>query len=403
MPGGLSRVAPDSDSLFISNQSGGLSKDTWILADKPVHQVSLWPTVRQMESLVSSEGSLPSRSGENLFWVGRYAERAEGILRLLRTVIGKLADYDDYRDESDMMVLTQMLITLTHFTSIYPGFIGDESKESLANPREKILQMALDRTQRCSLISTLDSFMQSAYNVRDLWSVDTWRLIDDIDENIQYLAGNAEDFGLLQNELDSLIGSLMAIFGQNQESMPHDAGWFLLSIGRRVERCLQQITLLRTCLLQPEGDVVEHLMLESVLVNQASLITHRRRYRALQHVYTVLDLLLLDHQYPRSLAYQVEQIGQLMAQLPPVQRNLPAHQLSREQRLILKASTDIKLAEVEKLGRVSEETGTRVHLGKLLDNVERRLAKASALLTQKYFSHTESARQLAPTRMDLSV
>ena len=58
---------------------------------------------------------------------------------------------------------------------------------------------------------------------------------------------------------------------------------------------------------------------------------------------------------------------------------------------------------MEKLGRVSDETGSRVHLAKLLDNVERRLAKASALLTQKYFSHTESARQLAPTRMDLSV
>lgn len=403
MPGGLSRVAPDSDSLFISNQSGGLSKDTWILADKPVHQVSLWPSVRQMDSLVTGEGSLPSRSGENLFWVGRYAERAEGLLRLLRTVIGKLADYDDYRDEADMAVLTQLLITLTHFTSIYPGFTGEDAKELLANPREKILEMALDRNQRCSLISTLESFMQSAYNVRDLWSVDTWRLIDDIDENIQYLGGKADDFGLLQNELDSLIGTLMAIFGQNQESMPHDAGWYLLSMGRRIERCLQQIILLRTCLLEPSGDVVEHLMLESVLINQASLITHRRRYRALQHVYTVLDLLLLDSQYPRSLAYQVEQIGQLLAKLPPVQRNLPPHQLSREQRLILQASTEIKLAEVEKLGRISEDTGSRAQLAKLLDNVERRLAKASALLTQKYFSHTESARQLAPTRMDLSV
>ncbi len=404
MPGGLSRVAPDSDSLFISNQSGGLSKDTWILADKPVHQVSLWPTVRQMENLVAAEGSLPSRSGENLFWVGRYAERAEGILRLLRTVIGKLADYDDYRDESDMAVLTHLLVTLTHFTSIYPGFTGETAKESLANPRQKILEMALDRNHRSSLIGTLEAFMQSAYNVRDLWSVDTWRLIDDIDENIQYLAGHPDDFALLQNDLDRVIGTLMAIFGQNQESMPHDAGWYLLSMGRRVERSLQLITLLRTCVLQPASEVEEHLMLESVLLNQASLITHRRRFRNLQHVNTVLDLLLLDCHYPRSLAYQVEQIGQLLAKLPSVQKNLPAHQLSREQRLILQVSTEIKLAEVEKLGRVAEDTGQRTHLGKLLDNVERRISKASSLLTQKYFSHTESARQLAPTtRMDLPV
>jgi len=263
--------------------------------------------------------------------------------------------------------------------------------------------MALDRSHRSSLIGTLDSLMQSAFNLRDLWSVDTWRVIDDIDETIQYLAGNREEFGLLQNELDSLIGSLMAFFGQTQESMPHESGWFLLSIGRRLERSLQLVTLMRTCFVKQQPDVVEHLMLEGVLMNQASMITHRRRYRAMQHALTVFDLLLLDHQHPRSLAYQVEQIGELLAKLPSLQHNLPPHHLSREQRLILQVSTEIKLAEVEKLARVTDETATRTHLAKLLDNVERRISKVSAQLTQKYFSHTESARQLAPTRLELSV
>ena len=82
---------------------------------------------------------------------------------------------------------------------------------------------------------------------------------------------------------------------------------------------------------------------------------------------------------------------------------LPAHQLSREQKLVLQVSTDLKLADTEKLARVSEETGHRIHLEKLLNNVERRLSKVSTLLTEKYFSHTQSARQLAPTRIELSV
>lgn len=402
MPGGLSRVAPDADSLFISNQAGGLSKDTWILADKPVHQVSLWPSARPGDAVVVEAG-LPSRSGENLFWVGRYAERAEGTLRLLRTALGKLADYDDYGDDADLAVLKQLLITLTHLTSIYPGFTGDDAEEQLANPRPRILEMALNRSQRSSLIGTLDSFMQSAFNVRDLWSVDTWRVIDNVDSTIQHLAGNPDDFPLLQNELDTLIGSLMAFFGQTQESMPHESGWYMLTLGRRLERALQLVNILRNALVQPQSDVVEHLMLEAVLLNQASLITHRRRYRALQHVITVLDLLLLDTQHPRSLAYQVEQIAQKLAKLPPMPNKLPAHQLSREQKLVLQVSTDLKLADTEKLARVSEETGHRIHLEKLLNNVERRLSKVSTLLTEKYFSHTQSARQLAPTRIELSV
>src|SRR5690606_34955767 len=128
-----------------------------------------------------------------------------------------------------------------HLTGMYPGFTGEDADKQLTNPRPRILEMALNRSQRSSLIGTLDSFMQSAFNVRDLWSADTWRVIDTIDSTIQHLAGSPDDFGLLQNELDTLIGSLMAFFGQTQESMPHESGWYMLTLGRRLERGLQLV------------------------------------------------------------------------------------------------------------------------------------------------------------------
>jgi uncharacterized circularly permuted ATP-grasp superfamily protein/uncharacterized alpha-E superfamily protein len=401
MPGGLSRVAQDEDALFVTNQTGGLSKDTWILADKPVHQASLWPTIRHMDNLMVGEGLLPSRSGENLYWVGRYSERSEGLLRLVRTVLNKLADYDDYRDESDQVVLQHLLETLTHFTFVYPGFTGEDAQEKLARPRPHIVDMVLNKKHRSSLIGTLTSLMQSAYNVRDLWSVDTWRVVDDVDENIQYLASGKAGISNMQTELDSLLASLMAFTAQTQESMPHEHGWYLLNIGRRVERAIQLITFIRTCFVQHTGEVSEHLMLEATLVNHESLITHRRRYRSVQHMFTVLDLMLLDTRHPRSLAYQVDKIMALMQELPKPGKAMPEHQLSREQRLILQASTEMKLAEVEKLANISDDQGNRRALAKLLDNVERRLEKVSELLHQKYFTHTQSVRQLAPTRLEL--
>jgi uncharacterized alpha-E superfamily protein len=117
-------------------------------------------------------------------------------------------------------------------------------------------------------------------------------------------------------------------------------------------------------------------------------------------MFTVLDLMLLDPRHPRSLAYQVDKIKALMDELPdPV--GGATHHLSREQRLILQASTDLKMAEVEKLSNISEELGTRRNLAKLLDNVERKLEKVSEQLHQKYFTHTQSARQLAPTTLEL--
>ncbi|MEE2730611.1 MAG: circularly permuted type 2 ATP-grasp protein [Pseudomonadota bacterium] len=398
MPGGLTRVAQDEDALFVTNQTGGLSKDTWIMADKPVHQASLWPSIRQMESLMTGEGVLPSRSGENLFWVGRYTERSEGLLRLIRTVLNKLADYDDYRDDSDQVVLNHLLEALTHFTWVYPGFTGEDAAEKLKRPRLHIMDMVLNREHRSSLIGTLNSLLQGAYNVRDLWSVDTWRVVDDIDENLQYLSSNKTRFSILQTELDSLLASLMAFNSQTQESMPHEHGWYLLNVGRRMERALQLICFIRTCFVQYAGEVPEHLMLEATLVNHESLITHRRRYRSVQHIFTVLDLMLLDTRHPRSLAYQVDEIMTLMEALP---QPTPSHHLSREQRLILQASTEIKLAEVEKLANINDELGSRRALAKLLDNVERRLEKVSELLHQRYFTHTQSARQLAPTKLEL--
>lgn len=395
MPGGLTRVARDEDNLFISNQTGGLSKDTWILADKPVHQASLWPTIRQMDSLYVGEGVLPSRSGENLFWVGRYSERSEGLVRLVRTVLSKLADYDDYQDETDLVVLEHLLRALTHFTFIYPGFTGEEASKKLAAPHPHIMDLVLNPEHRSGLVGTLGSLLQSAYNVRDLWSVDTWRVVDDIDESIQSLTAGKNQFSTMQTELDNLLVTLMSFSGQVQESMPHDHGWFLMSMGRRMERALQLVTFIRTCFVESSGEVPEHLMLEAALVNHESLITHRRRYRSVQHMFTVLDLMLLDTRHPRSLAYQVEEILSLLHQLPN-SKVANSHQLTRELRLVLQTSTEIKLAEVEKLASVSDNQGTRKSLAKLLDNVERRLEKASELLHQRYFSHTQNARQLAP-------
>lgn len=401
MPGGLTRTAADEDSVFITNQSGGLSKDTWILAERPDDQVSLWPAAKAREESARHEGILPSRSGENLFWVGRYAARAEGLLRLLRSVLYKLSDYDDYRDEGDLQVLARLLKTLTWQTGMFPGFAGDDARQKLKDPRAEIMRMAVGPGQHGNLVGTLSALLEAAFNVRDLWSVDTWRVIDDIDEILQALQQPEMSFAALQDKLDALIGRLMAFFGQTQESMPHESGWYLFNIGRRMERALQLSNLFRHMLVQRSSEVVEHLTLEALLVNQESLSTHRRRYRAMQSPRTVFDLLLLDARHPRSIAYQVRKVNELVERLPLSQPVNRAHELNGEQRLLLKLKTEIQLADLDRLVAMHEENGVRTVLEGLLGNVDKRLRKASDLLTQRYFSHTQDAHQLAPTRMEL--
>src|SRR5207247_306531 len=90
MPGGLTRVSLTDDTLDVSAEHGGGSKDTWVMADGPVPTFSLLHTARETIELQSTANDLPSRVADNLFWLGRYAERAEDRVRLLRTVLSRL-------------------------------------------------------------------------------------------------------------------------------------------------------------------------------------------------------------------------------------------------------------------------------------------------------------------------
>lgn len=92
MPGGLIRIVRQQDDFIVSNQAGGISKDTWVLADEPDKQVSLWFQPGQDVILAADTEPLTSRAANNLFWVGRYLERIKAATRLMRTILLKLAE-----------------------------------------------------------------------------------------------------------------------------------------------------------------------------------------------------------------------------------------------------------------------------------------------------------------------
>ena len=97
MPGALARVAGSTDNPEVSMQVGAGSKDTWVLGSGPASSFSLLPPVNRAVELSAGGGDLPSRVADNLYWLGRYAERAEGIARLARVTLARLQDApDDY-------------------------------------------------------------------------------------------------------------------------------------------------------------------------------------------------------------------------------------------------------------------------------------------------------------------
>ena len=179
MPGGLSRVAPTSESLAESVSSGQASKDVWILSDKPVEAVTLLRPNRAALELRRSPFDLPSRVADNLYWLGRHVERAEGIIRHLRS-----------RGPSDKRPGTRRLAGALDARSSpqrggtvptsgsFPGSLG-----SFEDLRREVSALTFD-DRPLGLQCSLQALRDTAALVRDRLSLDSWRIVNQLDVEV---------------------------------------------------------------------------------------------------------------------------------------------------------------------------------------------------------------------------
>ena len=387
MPGGLTRVGDNPDSRIISNQSGAVSKDTWVLASEPEQIETLLPPERMPST--ARDDALPGVSAENLYWVARYMVRVEMMIRLIRNIHLRRNETLQLEDPVTRTTLERLLKGLTHMTRTYPGFTGAGSAERLSNPLPEIVDLIINPRRTGTLAANLTAFLSSAYAVRDLVSSDARRIINEVNDELAGLDGGAPyDLQQLQDVMDRIITALMAIVGAAGESMSRELGWHFLSLGRRIERSLLQIALVRAVLVDHTTTEIEGLLLESVLSIEESFTLYRRRYRHRPRIDTTLDLLLLDEMNPRSLASQIREVHRHIASLPGQGRR----PYRKELRLMIEASTLLSLADPGTLAMVDGRMRTRLDV--LLASIAQSLCDTSDALTDTYFTQAEVPHQL---------
>jgi uncharacterized circularly permuted ATP-grasp superfamily protein/uncharacterized alpha-E superfamily protein len=388
MPGGLTRIARQKDNFIVSSQAGGISKDTWVLASEPDKPISLWTQPKRNQLIDAATEPLTSRAADNLFWVGRHLERTEAVTRLLRTILLKLRESLEFKDSIDTECLNVLLRTLTQVTGTYPGFVKGDA-QLLKTPEAELLSLAKDGHRKGSLTANIQAFFQAAFSIRDFWSQDTWRSVDNIQRRWQQRVINNElNIEQLQNNLDDLITGIVAFTGLTNESMTREAAWLMLDSGRRLERALALIALLRSTLALQHEDALQNQVLEAVLVSTDSLTIYQRRYRSFIQLPMVLELLLLDETHPRSVAYQLHQLCIHVEALPRCKGN--SH-LSKEERLILKAYTDLRLCNVLELTQATENKAIYIDFDKLLANTTALLWQFAEVIADAYFSHSQTS------------
>jgi len=383
MPGGLTRVAADAATARISNQAGAISKDTWVLASEPERLTGFWldsgPAVEGIDPMTS----IPSRAAENMWWLGRYAERAEATARLVRVVYERRSDFQGSVNAPGIESLRALLATLTHTTGTYPGFVGDGAEDRLRSPGHELLELVIDDGRPGALAHCIRALLDSAYAVRDQLSSDTWLVVGALDRELLELRGPMHDpQAVIQGALQRVMQSLLALSGLGSESMVRDLGWRFMDAGRRIERALQLLALLRATVTDAHGTATDSLMLESVLKAAESIITYRRRYRSHAQLETLLDLLLLDRGNPRSLAFGLERLTADLDSIPG-----PAGpRLREEQQQLLRAATTLRLADTETLV-AEDEAGRRPALDAFLGELQDLLSAAADAIDRTHFAH----------------
>lgn len=382
LPGGLARVSPEANRLDFTMTSGERSQDVWIRSESPIDRVTLLAAPGDTVVLRRTGSDLPSRVADNLFWLGRSVERAEGKARLLRTVLSAMTS-----EVESTSVLQRLFRVLAEQGQLDPDYVVDGLKTPLPTVEQVLPEAIFDATRPRSLRSTLNEVVRLMSSVRDRMSVDAWRVIHRIDEDFRRPSGHLWiDSVDVRNLLDRLLTELLAFAGLADESMTRNQGWRFLDLGRRIERAWHTAALLRSALATPIAE--EKALLDAILQTADSIMTYRSRYLATMQMAPVLDLLLVDETNPRSIGYQLQIVESHLESLP---RDDSSALISPEQRLTLSLRHSVRLAMVTELAKV-DSSGHRAALERLLNRLDDQFPKLSDAVSSRFLIHAGLSR-----------
>lgn len=384
LPGGLVRISSEPGRQTFSMQANGGSKDLWVLSNEPVEEASLLAAGRNTEVFRRAGIDLPSRIADNLFWLSRYAERAEGIARLTRATLSRLSGETSSSDGSELAVLMTALRQIGILASEPPT-----GRAGIAGAEKEVISSLFHSERDMGLQQTLSALHQVGFQVRDRVSTDTWRILNHLGRD--FAPGRREGAGTLGDVLgllDNLLLHLSALAGMAKENTTRGAGWRFLDLGRRIERSHFILEILD---IVQQTAVDSTLGLESLLDVLDSAITYRSRYLADLQFAQAFDLVICDEGNPRSLLFQMNAIGRHLDALPRLQDSpFPRP----EQGIVLKASADLRLIDFPALAR-DPQGDERIRLGSLLGQLKDSLPMVSDSLSRAWLSHAETTRQLS--------
>jgi uncharacterized circularly permuted ATP-grasp superfamily protein/uncharacterized alpha-E superfamily protein len=399
LPGGLARLAGKNENIA-SMQHGGSSADVWALGQS----LSTTPTVAATASsaisattapgllnrqpLIRHKQAVTSRAAENLFWLGRYTERAENSVRLARLTLQSLSG----EDQSSQPLLAWLSAMAVNNALVLPK-VPPATQARRVFERSLIANLA-DTSQAASVGYNLRALKSAASAVRERLSQEQWQTIVRAEADFfarcsEFSGAQAKghkglEYSALEalRALDGASAFLAAMTGAQTDRMMRDDGWRLLSIGRHIERLNTLAAALvigfETGAAQDEGGY------GAIVALFDSTITFHAQYQQRRDIVALLDLLVLDRDNPRSLAWVTHTLrarlakleGTDLGQMAALAMNLPD-------------PGDWSLSDLEAEGSDSGPT-RHDHLLRQLERCTGAALELSDLISRRYFSHAAS-------------
>lgn len=384
MPGGLARVALEEDVRALSMQSGAESKDVWVLADGPVDQFSLLKPSSAPLAIRRTGDEAPSRAMDNLFWLGRYAERTENLVRVLRAIVLRLGDDTGFNARANAAALTRrLLVPLAHLSAA----AVDEAASGNDTRLSGELASVIFGTENHGLQRLLADVQRTAWAVRDRLSLDTWRALYAFVTRDRPEARNTGFDGAgARAYLDTLIRRAAAVLGLSAENMTRGNNWLFLDLGRRIERAVHIAHLVRQTLSsQDDGEITQ---IQIALEIADSAMTYRYRYLNAFQVAPAIDLLLLDAGNPRAAAFQLAAVARHVGALPKG----AALEQRHHAKAIAEPIRDWVANADPRLLATANDTGKREELVALTAKIEASMVRLSDAIADAYFQHASRHR-----------
>lgn len=379
MVGGLGYVlAPGLAAYALKSVA---AKDVWVRTSARA-QAEQTLTVASVELPSGTQFISSPRVLSDLFWIGRYAERAEGLARLLIVTRERYHEFRSRRDLAGSACIPVLLEALSKLTGAAAP-VDDSFADVIAAVPGTLWALTVDKWRPGSLAHSIENLGLAARAVRDQMSNDTWMVLGAVERALARPAQSPPNGGRTHRASDDTalaaaqqqtLGAMLALSGVIGESMVHDAGWTMLDIGKRIERALGLTTLLRSTLTVERNPAAEQTITESALVACESAVIYRRLNLGRVSVAAVADLALFDARNPRSLVYQLDRLRSGLRALPGASGS------SKPERLVEEISTRLRRLDPAELEEVDGE-GRRGALEELLDSVLAGLGELSDVIT----------------------